>query len=149
MCTALTSATLQLWRETLVICCSNQCRVMLGLKSLSERCEKSCIFCESAGASARKLTVSGKQSVKSDTHLYAELFTRSKTFSNATVAACDRLKIAVTSLLSLCQASPDVDEEGFSLRPGEEVDDILSVKSRSRSSSSLGTLLLQTIDLFG
>lgn len=87
--------------------------------------------------------------MKSDTHLYAELFTRSKTFSNATVAACDRLKIAVTSLLSLCQASPDVDEEGFSLRPGEEVDDILSVKSRSRSSSSLGTLLLQTIDLFG
>lgn len=54
----------------------------------------------------------------------------------------------VTSLSSLCQASPDVDEEGFSLRPGDEVDDILLAKSSS-SNSSLGTLLLQTIDLFG
>lgn len=39
---------------------------------------------------------------------------------------------------SLLQASPDVDEEGFSLRPGDEGDDILLVKSRS-SGSSLGT----------
>lgn len=72
--------------------------------------------------------------MKSETDLYAELFTRNMKFSSDPVAAYDRLEIAVASFLSLCQASPDVDEEGFSLRPGDEVDDILLVK---RSSSSL------------
>ncbi len=56
--------------------------------------------------------------------------------SDASVAACDGLKMTVTSLLSLFQASPDVDEEGFSLRPGDEGDDILLVRS-------LGTFLQQ------
>lgn len=51
--------------------------------------------------------------------------------------------MTVTSLFSLFQASPDVDEEGFSLRPGDEGDDILSLKSGGSSSgSSIGTLLL-------
>lgn len=105
---------------------------------MSERCEQSdgFIFCESAGASARKLTVSGKTSVKSDPHLYAELFTGKS-------LACDGLEMTVAFPLSLFQASPDVDEEGFSLRPGDEGDDILLAKSGSSSSGSLGTLLLQ------
>jgi len=47
--------------------------------------------------------------------------------------------MVIAFLLSLFQASPDVDEEGFSLRPGEEGDDILSVMR----GSSLVTLLLQ------
>lgn len=73
------AATLQLQCDILllVLCCVNQCHVTLDLKLPSKRCEQSdsCIFCESAGASARKLTVSGKPSVKSNPHLYAELFT--------------------------------------------------------------------------
>ncbi|KAL6104219.1 sgip1 [Pungitius sinensis] len=43
-------------------------------------------------------------------------------------------------------ASPDVDEEGFSLRPGEEGDDILSVM---RASSLGNRFPCKTIDLFG
>lgn len=49
--------------------------------------KKSCVFCESAGASARKLTVSGEQSVKSDIHLYAELVTGNMKLSSGSVAA--------------------------------------------------------------
>lgn len=82
--------------------------------------------------------------MKSDTDLYAELFQRNMKLSSDPAAVCDRLEIVVTSFLSLCQASPDVDEEGFSLRPGDEGDNILLVK-RSSNGSSLGTLLLQTI----
>ena len=41
--------------------------------------------------------------------------------------------------LSRSQASPDVDEEGFSLRPGDEGEDILSLKR----GSSPGTLPLR------
>lgn len=75
-----------------ILCCGNQCHVMLGLKLLSERSESGCIFYESAAASARKLTVSGKPSVKSDPHLYAELLTGKMKFSDASVIACDGLE---------------------------------------------------------
>lgn len=73
--------------------------------------------------------------MKSDSHLYAELLTRSARFARASAAASHRQEIAVTSL-SLCslfpQASPDVDEEGFSLRPGDEGDDILFGEEQRR-----------------
>lgn len=64
-------------------------------------------------------------------------------FSDASATVRDGLEMTIAFLLSLFQASPDVDEEGFSLRPGDEGDDILLVKSGSSSSGSPGTLLLQ------
>lgn len=46
------------------------------------------------------------------------------------VLAYDGLEMTVTPLLPLFQASPDVDEEGFSLRPGDEGDNILFSEER-------------------
>lgn len=37
------------------------------------------------------------------------------------------VEAALISSGSLCQASPDVDEEGFSLQPADEAHNILSV----------------------
>lgn len=69
-------------------------------------------------------------------------------FSDASVAACDGLEMTVTSLLSLFQASPDVDEEGFSLRPGDEGDDIL-LSEEVVAAAVLGLFSCKTIELFG
>lgn len=71
--------------------------------------------------------------------IYSAFIFSAEEFSGASVTVFDGLETTVT-LVFLLQASPDVDEEGFSLRPGEEGDDILSVIS---GSSSQGTLLLQ------
>lgn len=92
--------------------------------------KKSCIVCEpAAGAAARKPTLPVGQCVKSESHLHAELQggqgvwlcllrRPSRTGSSRHRSAC---------CLSP-QATPDVDDEGFSLRPGDEGDDILSAK---------------------
>lgn len=41
------------------------------------------------------------------------------------------VEAALISPGSLCQASPDVDEEGFSLQPADQAHDILSVRKRA------------------
>lgn len=87
-----------------------------------------CIICESAGASSTKWNVSSKTSVKSNLHFYALL-------KSLRVARNDRHHFPLA--VSLLQASPDVDEEGFSLRPGDEGDDILLVRRRSSTLRSL------------
>lgn len=87
-----------------------------------------------------------EKSAKYDTSLYAEPFARNKKLRFASIDACYELEIAITCLLCLCQASPDVDEEGFSLRPGDEGDDILSAKSRCSCNSSPADLFSDTLN---
>lgn len=95
-----------------------------------------CIICESAGASSSKWNVSSKTSVKSNLHFYALLKSlRVALLQCVRLARNDRHHFPLA--VSLLQASPDVDEEGFSLRPGDEGDDILLVGRRSSTLRSL------------
>lgn len=63
--------------------------------------------------------------MKSDPHLYAELF-EGKT-EVLTMPLSWRVMHLKWLFSLFSQASPDVDEEGFSLRPGDDGDDILAV----------------------
>lgn len=133
--------------------CSDQCRATLSWKWPSQCCEKrSCLVCEPTGASARKPTVPLGQSVKSDSHLYAELPAKS---ARVGLCLCCRQSQTGSSRHHFprslfAQATPDVDEEGFSLRPGDEADDILLMRHHDVFLSKLSRFgwLDDTLDQF-
>ena len=110
-----------------------------------------CIFYESAAASARKLTVSGKPSVKSDPHLYAELLTGKMKFSDASVTACDGLENDCRlSLLSFHRRLPTWMRRALVSGPGTRA--MISFRRRAEvvaAAAVLGLFSCKTIDLFG
>lgn len=103
--------------------CCNHYHVPLALKSQSKVYRWGhgyicCVCCESAiWASQQDICEIRSAFIRS---------TRSKDmFSIASFTVCDGLDLTLDVLLCPYQASPDVDEEGFSLRPGDEGEDIL------------------------